>query len=72
VMRRLSEHRLKGTPGFSKNHGLTKLVHVEEYASIDEARAREHSLKRWLRAWKLALVDENNSAWRDLAEDWQG
>ncbi len=67
VSRRLSEHRLKGTPGFSKTHGLALLVHVEEYPSITEARAREHVLKRWRRAWKLRLVDENNPEWNDLA-----
>ncbi len=39
LSRRLAEHRLKGTPGFSKTHGLTRLVHVEEHPSITEARA---------------------------------
>jgi putative endonuclease len=66
--RRLTEHRLKGTPGFSKTHGLTLLVHLEEYPSIVEARAREHVLKRWRRAWKLKLIDEHNPEWRDLAD----
>ena len=68
VSRRLSEHRLKGTPGFSKTHGLILLVHVEQYPSITEARAREHVLKRWRRAWKLKLIDESNPDWHDLAD----
>jgi putative endonuclease len=71
MSRRLTEHRLKGTPGFSKTHGLTLLVHIEEYPSIMEARAREHVLKRWRRAWKLKLVDENNPEWNDLADQLQ-
>jgi putative endonuclease len=66
LSRRMSEHRLKGTPGFAKTHGLTMLVHAEEYSSVLEARAREHSLKRWRREWKLKLVDESNPEWRDL------
>ncbi|MBX9829833.1 MAG: GIY-YIG nuclease family protein [Xanthobacteraceae bacterium] len=71
LSRRLAEHRLKGTPGFSKTHGLVLLVHVEEYSSIAEARVREHVLKRWRRAWKLRLVDENNPEWKDLADQLQ-
>jgi predicted GIY-YIG superfamily endonuclease len=36
------------------------LAYAEEYPSIMEARAREHVLKRWRRAWKLKLVDEQS------------
>jgi putative endonuclease len=30
---------------------------------------REKQLKKWNRAWKLRLVEENNPQWRDLYED---
>lgn len=69
LLRRISQHRQKIVPGFTRAHGVIRLVYFEEYASITEARAREHSLKRWRRAWKLALVDKLNPEWRDLAED---
>ena len=65
--RRISEHRQKLVPGFTKTYGVTRLVYFEEYSSIAEARAREHSLKRWRRTWKLDLVDRFNPEWRDLA-----
>jgi putative endonuclease len=39
---------------------------VEEFPTIIEARARDHSLKRWRRAWKLSLIDEFNPDWNDL------
>jgi len=48
---------------------LVLLVHVEEYVSILEARAREHALKRWRRAWKFELIEKNNPDWRDLSGD---
>ena len=67
--RRMSEHRLKLMPGFTKEYGVVRLVYFEEHASITEARARERSLKRWRRDWKLKLVDQLNPEWRDLAED---
>jgi putative endonuclease len=44
-------------------------VYFEEYPSILEARARERALKRWDRAWKLALIEEMNPQWRDLSEE---
>jgi putative endonuclease len=69
LARRVTEHRLKIVPGFTAKYGLVKLVYFEEYPSILEARAREHALKRWRRAWKLDLVDKFNPEWRDLAEE---
>jgi putative endonuclease len=68
LMRRISQHKQKAVPGFTYKYGVTRLVYFEEYSSIIDARAREHSLKRWRRAWKLKLVDEFNPEWRDLAE----
>jgi putative endonuclease len=67
--RRIFQHRSKAVPGFTREYGVVRLVYFEEYASITEARARERSLKRWRRAWKLALIDKVNPEWRDLAED---
>jgi len=67
--RRISEHKAKLVPGFTRQYGVDKLVYVEEYSSILEARARERSLKRWRRAWKIALIEKLNPEWRDLSRD---
>ncbi len=69
LLRRMMQHRAKIVPGFTKEYGVIRLVYFEEYASITEARARERSLKRWRRAWKLALVDNLNPEWRDLTKE---
>jgi len=58
----MSEHKAKLVPGFTRKYGVDKLVYFEEYASILEARARERSLKRWQRAWKIALIEKMNPA----------
>jgi putative endonuclease len=68
LIRRLSEHKAKLVPGFTKAYGVVLLVYYEEYSSILEARAREATLKRWRRAWKIALVDKFNPDWRDLSD----
>ena len=69
LARRTAEHKAKLAPGFSERYGLVHLVYYEEYPSIISARARERLLKRWRRAWKLALVEETNPDWRDLADE---
>ena len=69
LIRRTSEHRLQLVPGFTRTYGVVRLVYFEEYSSILEARARERSLKRWRRTWKLKLVDDFNPERRDLADD---
>ena len=68
LVRRMFEHRSGMVPGFTRRHGVTRLVHVESFGSIDEARIREARLKRWRRAWKLALIEAGNPAWSDLAD----
>jgi putative endonuclease len=69
LVRRLSEHKGKLVPGFTRAYGVIMLVYYEEYSSILEARAREATLKRWRRAWKIELVDKFNPDWRDLSDE---
>jgi putative endonuclease len=68
LVRRMSEHKAKLVPGFTRKYGVDKLVYFEEYASILDARARERSLKRWNRSWKLELIEKFNPQWRDLTD----
>jgi putative endonuclease len=69
LIRRMSEHGQKLVPAFTAKYGVVRLVYSEEYTSIQQAREREHVLKRWRRAWKLKLVDEFNAQWRDLTSE---
>jgi putative endonuclease len=67
--RRVGEHKSKIAPGFTRRHGVDRLVYFEEYASILDARARERVLKRWRRDWKIKLIENVNPNWRDLTDD---
>ena len=69
LSRRISEHKTGAVPGFTRKYGVDKLVLVEEYQLIDEARMREARLKRWKREWKLELIEKLNPEWRDLASE---
>ena len=66
LVRRMTAHKAKLVPCFTRQYGVTLLVYFESFDSVLEARAREHSLKRWRRAWKLKLIEELNPTWRDL------
>jgi putative endonuclease len=69
LSQRVWQHKSKVAAGFTSKYGVTKLVYLEEYSSILEARSRERSLKRWRRAWKFKLMEEMNPEWRDLTAD---
>jgi putative endonuclease len=70
LSRRVGEHKGKLVPGFTRTYGIDRLVYAEEHASILEARAQERRLKRWRRAWKVALIEKLNPDWRDMSAEW--
>jgi len=63
---RIWQHRNGYGSKFCRKYGLDRLVCVEEYASIQEAIAREKQLKNWQRAWKIELIEAVNPEWEDL------
>src|SRR5437762_9136554 len=66
LVRRGYEHRNDMVPGFTADHGVHRLVYFEEYPDIRDAIEREKRLKRWRRAWKVDLVEQQNEDWHDL------
>ena len=66
VMRRTCEHKNDLVKGFTKKYGVHILVWYELHSDINIAIAREKRLKRWNRAWKLELIEKDNSGWNDL------
>ena len=45
----------------------TASFHYEQFAYINNAIARENELKDWNREKKIALIEQNNPTWEDLA-----
>ena len=66
---RIGEHRDDKLGGFTQKYGVKRLVYLEPYQDIHEALAREKSLKKWRRTWKIDLVQKDNPEWRDLLFD---
>jgi putative endonuclease len=69
LLQRVQQHREGTFAGFTARYGCKRLVWFEVDGSMEGAILREKQLKNWTRAWKVALVEETNPTWRDLAED---
>ncbi|MCB0380479.1 MAG: GIY-YIG nuclease family protein [Flavobacteriales bacterium] len=68
--RRIAEHKNKIVPGFTSKYNITMLVYFEEHQNYNEAFTRERQMKKWKRAWKLKLIEKDNTGWKDLSQDW--
>jgi len=68
--RRLQEHKQKLVAGFTARHNVDRLVYFCEFNDPREAIEYEKKLKGWLRKRKIALVEQENPKWLDLAAEW--
>lgn len=66
IVRRAFEHRAGRVEGFTRQYGVKTLVYFEPHSDPAIAIRREKTLKRWRRAWKIALIEEQNPEWHDL------
>jgi putative endonuclease len=69
LVRRVWEHRSGAVPGFTRRYGVTRLVRFQPFDDVSAAIQREKTLKRWLRVWKIALIERANPTWRDLYDE---
>ena len=67
---RVYQHKNKTFPGFTKKYNVNRLVYFETFSQVQDAIAREKSIKGWLRKKKIALIESTNPTWADLSEGW--
>ena len=67
---RVWQHKNGSNEGFSSQYRTTRLVYFEEFVLMQNAIEREKQLKGWSRTKKLTLIEKQNPAWIDLAEEW--
>jgi putative endonuclease len=70
LFRRVWEHKQGAGSGFCAKYKLDRLAYFERFEYVGNAITREKQIKGWLRIKKIALIVENNPAWRDLSADW--
>ena len=63
---RVWNHKNSVAEGFTKRYGVHSLVWYEIHESMENAIHREKTLKKWRRAWKIALIEKDNPEWADL------
>jgi len=66
LVKRIYEHKNDMVEGFTQKYSVHNLVYYEVAGSADVAIIREKQLKAWKRAWKIRLIEKNNSEWKDL------
>ena len=66
LLDRVEAHRRGLGSKFTSRYGVKLLVHYEAFAGIEAAIQREKSLKRYVRDWKINLIERNNPRWVDL------
>lgn len=67
IHRRTAEHKEAGKNSFADRYNCRKLLHVETYAQVTQAIAREKQLKGWRRAKKTELINSANQGGLDLS-----
>ena len=69
IVKRVWQHKNGLAEGFTRKYGVKDLVYYEIHEDAENAIKREKQLKKWRRSWKLELIEEKNSEWRDLYVD---
>ena len=79
LVRRVYEHKMGLVEGFTKKHNIKTLravaikemstapkVYYEQFEDLDLAIAREKSIKKWKRQYKINAIESMNPEWKDL------
>ena len=70
LFNRAFQHKVKfNKNSFTSKYNINRLVYYERYRYIEEATNREKELKKYNRAWKIKLIEEENPSWRDIYND---
>jgi putative endonuclease len=68
LVKRVYEHKNNLVDGFTRKYNVHCLVWYEIHESAESAITREKQIKKWKRAWKLKLIEQDNPQWTDLYE----
>ena len=69
VVQRVWQHKNDLAGGFSQAYSVHMLVYFEQHADMLAAITLEKQIKKWRRAWKVALIEQTNPGWHDLWAD---
>ena len=71
LIQRIWQHKNKQVVGFTEKYNVHLLVYYEMHETMETAITREKQMKKWNRDWKINLIEEKNTQWKDLWEEIQ-
>jgi putative endonuclease len=69
LVKRIYTHKKRLISGFTRKYNVHRLIHFEQYPSMEQARTRERYLKGKTRAKKIALIEAGNLKWQELSPE---
>lgn len=66
LAQRVYQHKAHLAQGFTERYDVSRLVWYELHETMESAITREKQLKKWLRKWKVELIEKSNPDWCDL------
>jgi putative endonuclease len=66
ILGRVELHRASKGSVFTSRYNVAMLVYFEEFNDVEQAIQREKTLKHYVRAWKINLIERANPQWVDL------
>jgi putative endonuclease len=66
ILGRVELHRAGKGSVFTSRYRVSMLVYFEAFGDIKQAIQREKTLKHYVRAWKINLIERENPHWVDL------
>jgi putative endonuclease len=65
---RIIQHKEKQQQGFSSLYNVSRLVWWEDFEDVQLAIQREKTMKKWVRQWKVNVIEATNPNWLDLTK----
>ena len=69
LYQRITDHKNGLGSTFTRKYNVKSLIWYQAFNNIEEAIHKEKQIKRWRRAWKEDLINQQNPDWKDLYED---
>jgi len=66
LITRIWQHKNGIVAKHTDKYWIKRLVYYEVCPDLESALLREKRMKKWNRAWKIRLIEENNPSWTDL------
>ena len=69
ISKRIDNHKNKDSKkSFSARYNCNKLVYIEVFEDLYQARIREKRIKSWNRKWKNELIEKDNPFYQDISD----